>query len=264
MKSSKNTIGLELHPKFVLMVIFAALLLIDLGCSEDKRGLQPEPSPTFIEKGSAGSFELTAVYDRIRSCPECGGIFIAQLKTSQDFSGIIKLQLEADPVLNATLDRAFLDTKSNVAEITIQPGLKAEIKNYEIILNAYHAGLTKSLRFVVEMYPYQQFDTSWVVTKRDEFMPWLEHEHPEFADVLDQEWFAYLTYPQIWVVEHWTFLSDEWELRICFHVMIPPYDWSMMRLRKRGESEPIFAARRESDGTIHEIPVSDYPIMFGY
>ncbi len=95
-------------------------------------------------------------------------------------------------------------------------------------------------------------------------MPWLSQHHPEYAAVLDQKWFAYNTYPQIWVVEHWTFLSEDWELRVCFHVMIPPYDWSMMRLRKRGEVNAEFAARRESDGTIYEIPVSDYPIKFGY
>ena len=48
------------------------------------------------------------------------------------------------------------------------------------------------------------------------------------------------------------------------YVMIPPYDWSMLYLRKRGTLEPIFAAKRETDNTIHEIPVSDYPILFGY
>ena len=46
--------------------------------------------------------------------------------------------------------------------------------------------------------------------------------------------------------------------------MIPPYDWSMLWLRKRGEVEAIFAAKRESDGTVYEIPVGDYPIFYGY
>jgi hypothetical protein len=38
----------------------------------------------------------------------------------------------------------------------------------------------------------------------------------------------------------------------------------MLRLRKRGEIEPIFAAKCEFDDKIYEIPVSDYPIMYGY
>ncbi len=73
-----------------------------------------------------------------------------------------------------------------------------------------------------------------------------------------------LTYPEILVVEHWTFLNPTWEMRMCFHVMIPPYDWSMLTIRSRGEWDFQFAAKRESDGTTYEIPVAEYPVMCGY
>jgi hypothetical protein len=47
--------------------------------------------------------------------------------------------------------------------------------------------------------------------------------------------------------------------------MIPPDDWSMIRLRKRNEVSPFFAAKQDSTGgAFYQIPVNDYPIFQGY
>ena len=76
--------------------------------------------------------------------------------------------------------------------------------------------------------------------------------------------FAYITYPAHLIVEHWTFLYDNWEMRICYHVMIPPYNWSMLWLRPLGELDAVFSAKREWNGTAYEIPICDYPTFYGY
>jgi hypothetical protein len=99
--------------------------------------------------------------------------------------------------------------------------------------------------------------------KMNDFVTWLETEHPELGSFSARNWFVYGTYPQLLIVEHWTFLDEDWEMRVCYHVMIPPYDWSKILLRRRGEWEPLLAVHRETDGTIYEIPVEEYPIM-GY
>ena len=98
----------------------------------------------------------------------------------------------------------------------------------------------------------------------NELIDWLETNHPEFGSFSTANSYAYITYLAHLIVEHWTFLYDEWEMRICFHVMIPPYDWSMIWLRPRGEVDAIFSAKRESDGTVYEIPISDYPTYYNY
>jgi hypothetical protein len=249
--------------KYLLRAIFGLACLFLFACNE-RAGVEPEMGAICLEKVCESDFKFEAVYDRIRSCPECGGVFIAHIIPGSDFSGGVKLLLNAEPELSAELNRDYLNADSRVVEITIRPDSLTEIREYSMVLIAENAAMHRMLQLEVEMFPVEPQDSNWVVRKRDEFMPWIMHEHPEYAEILDQKWFAYNTYPQIWVVEHWTFLSQDWEMRICFHVMIPPYDWSMMRLRKRGEAEAEFAARWESDGTIHEIPVSDYPIMFGY
>jgi hypothetical protein len=43
------------------------------------------------------------------------------------------------------------------------------------------------------------------------------------------------------------FVSEEWELVVWWHVMIPPYDWTRMYLRHRfTEAVPSFAAEISS------------------
>ena len=124
--------------------------------------------------------------------------------------------------------------------------------------------IEKECVFEVEMFNWNSGNLADAVIKRDEFIGWLEVEHPEFGIFSGENPFAYVTYPAHLIVEHWTFLYDQWEMRICYHVMIPPYNWSMLCLRPRGAFDTLFAAKREYDGTTYEIPVSEYPICYGY
>jgi hypothetical protein len=122
----------------------------------------------------------------------------------------------------------------------------------------------QKLLLKVEMFSWTSDSLADAIIKRDELIDWLETEHPEFGVFSGKNSYAYITYPAHLIVEHWTFLYDKWEMRICFHVMIPPYNWSMIGLRPRGEFDFVFAAKREYNGTTYEIPISDYPIFYGY
>ena len=67
------------------------------------------------------------------------------------------------------------------------------------------------------------------------------------------------------IVEHWTFLEANYEMRVCRHVMMAPEDWAKLWLRPRGEWDAVFAAMMDTDGaTPYEIPLEDYPIYYGY
>ena len=48
---------------------------------------------------------------------------------------------------------------------------------------------------------------------------------------IDRQWDIYATYSGILVVMHHTFLDMDWELRLSYHAMIPPYNWSNILLR---------------------------------
>lgn len=82
---------------------------------------------------------------------------------------------------------------------------------------------------------------------RDLFIPWLASEHPELGIDEDTEWISNPLRPHILEVSYYMFLSDEWELVVWWHVMIPPYDWTRMYLRHVGtENAPSFGAEISS------------------
>jgi hypothetical protein len=242
------------------------------GCSRDAV-LQPQstsqlarPVTNSIDDRSLtghGEFRIIAKYDSIDSYPSGGGVFLIRLNPGDDFSGPVRLTIKADPRLHADLSAAVLNPQSPVAEITIMPEQTFPIGLHTITVLADNASFSRKLILIVNIINW------WIADKRNAvqnllpFAEWLEKNHPELGDFLEREWYIYATYPGILVVEHWTFLDAEWEIRVCHHVMIPPYDWSKMLLRKRGEWEPTLAAKRETDGIIHQIPIADYPIM-GY
>jgi hypothetical protein len=266
----------EINPGCCLVITLILLSVILAGCSGEKsiqsddigeNGIQAKSSRIFPDDLG---FAIKPKYSYIRSYPGGGGIFVVTLLTSESFTGNVNLSLSANPSLNASLDRYVLNNSSNIAEIAIQPSQSIEIDTFEIELRAVHTGSPshiaryQTISLEVEVFQWGPAYPTNVMPQMDEFVSWLESEHPELGNFSDRIWFSYMTYPQIWVVEHWTFLDEDWEFRLAYHVMIPPYDWSKILLRRRGEWNPELAAMRESDGTIHEIPIDEYPIMFGY
>ncbi len=266
----------ELKSGRSLIMICLLICFMIPGCSDDnavRKQYQANPLSS-IEPGANDPSELTfsivPKYSYIRSYPGGGGIFIVRLLSTGIFIGDVNLYLKADPSLNASLDRNTLNSRYNIAEITIQPSESVELGTYEIDLYAAygvspsHTGKYVKITLEVEVMQWGPTNPSNVISKMDDFVEWLEAEHPELGNFSNRIWFPYMTYPQIWIVEHWTFLDEDWEFRLAYHVTIPPYDWSKILLRRRGQWNPVLAAERDSDGTIHEIPISEYPIMFGY
>jgi hypothetical protein len=211
-----------------------------------------------------GAFTLEPKYSYIRSYPGGGGIFIVHFTPGSGFAGRVCLTMQADASLRARLDRSVLTLDSRVAEITIAPGMSADTGIRTVDIVATHAGDTQTVSLQVEVMIWDGTPDEFVVPKLAQLVSWVNAEHPEFGGLPNMGSFIYATYPYILIVEHWTFLNDDWEMRMCFHVMIPPYDWSKLWLRRRGEVEATFACMRESDGTTYEIPTSEYPTFYGY
>lgn len=263
-------------PGCCFVMVFVLLGVIMAGCTGEKVTQSDDPGRYLSQAETSRivtddrGFGIKPKYSYIRSYPGGGGIFIIKLVTEDNFTGDVILSMAADPALNARLDKRILNPLSNIAEITVRPTESIEIGTYNIELKAISSaspsniGRWQTILLEVDVLQWGPAYPQDIIPIRDEFVSWLETEHPELGDFSDRIWFSYMTYPQIWVVEHWTFLDREWEFRLCHHVTIPPYDWSKILLRRRGQWDPALAAMRESDGTIHEIPISDYPIMFGY
>lgn len=82
---------------------------------------------------------------------------------------------------------------------------------------------------------------------RDRFIPWLAAEHPELGIDESAVWTPIPVRPHILVVSFYMFLSEEWELVVWWHVMVPPQDWARLYLRHRSmETMPSFWAEISS------------------
>jgi hypothetical protein len=68
---------------------------------------------------------------------------------------------------------------------------------------------------------------------RDLFIPWLAANHPELGITGATQWQGTIVTPHILVVSHYLYFSDEWEMHVLWHVMIPPYDFARIELRRR-------------------------------
>jgi hypothetical protein len=73
---------------------------------------------------------------------------------------------------------------------------------------------------------------------RDRFVAYLETNRPELGITAGTEWTPTITKPQILVVMHYLFFSDDWEMGIIWHVTVPEHAWSRMYLRPRDELKP--------------------------
>ena len=74
------------------------------------------------------------------------------------------------------------------------------------------------------------------------FIAWLSENHPELGITSEVDWVGVNVRPKFMVVMYYLFISDEWEMGMTWHVMIPPYDWSRIYLRRRfTETTPTMA-----------------------
>ena len=253
----------------ILLGLLVLACLMIAGCSSEK-AVQPQNSGVATQKievpdVGTGDFTIEAKYSYIRSYPQGGGIFVLRLVPGVDLTGDVALSLSADRAIGAALDKSVVNADNAVFEITVHPKKTAVVAYYTVELTASNATGSQTIYLDVELINWDGTGISSIAQDRmAAFIDWLEIEHPELGDFSDRTWFSYMTYPGILIVEHYTFLDADWEFRMCHHVMIPPYDWAQMMIRPRGQWDPTLAAYMETDGTIYEIPVEDYPTLYGY
>jgi hypothetical protein len=91
----------------------------------------------------------------------------------------------------------------------------------------------------------------------DRFVSWLAMNHPELGITDDTAWDGTMVSPQWLVVSHYLFFSEEWELHIEWHIMMPPSDWAKIDLRHRfDELEPSYAFEISSvNATSEPVPM---------
>jgi hypothetical protein len=94
---------------------------------------------------------------------------------------------------------------------------------------------------------------------RDRFIPYLRDNYPEFGITGETGWTPTIVKPHILVVSHYLFFSEEWEMGVMWHIMIPPHDWAKIYLRHRyTHMQPQYAF--EISSLSAKPPEEPYPI----
>jgi len=98
-------------------------------------------------------------------------------------------------------------------------------------------GVEQTAEVSLNVLPGEDTVEDYATEMRDLFIPWLEQQHPEFGITADTEWAPTIVKPHILVVTHYLFFSEEWEMSVMWHIMIPPYNWARIYLRPRYTSD---------------------------
>jgi len=190
----------------------------------------PEPSTFGLEIHPATVFEII---------PGQHSVLLVQVvnETAGDGQGqAIALTAEA-PGATATVQPASL-TPGQVAEVTVIPGDGAANQELTVTVSGSRSGkqATASKTLNVSEGNLQDFEDAILPTAeemRDLFIPWLESDQPALGITSQTEWTGEVVSPYILEVSHYLFFSNEWEMHVYWHVMIPPYDWARIDLRHR-------------------------------
>jgi hypothetical protein len=191
--------------------------------------------------------------------------FLVQVFDRYIDDGEITFAATGDGVTIDTVPTAVPDV-DEVAElwVTIDPigGTDEEIATVELTVT--HGGAdpvewVESRSIVVA--PYTN-DRAEIAEQYFEFwVGWLAAEHPELGIDETTEWEP-MYVSALWIVSKYAYWSDEWEMVVAWHEMVPPDDYTEVYLRRR-DSELAYSLsfRQESfseNSTPHQVnPTED-------
>jgi len=215
-----------------------------------------------------GQYVLESDPDSLVSYGGGGGIFILSMIPDGNFEGQVALSLVAEPALNARLSTESLTRYRTIAEVDIRPDTLIAPAIYWIEVIAMHASATDTYKLGVSTlvdgaYWFELINVSGgMVSSRDDFILLLQSERPELGIATGLTWFAYAEKlggwdGSLWAGSStWVSVNPKWEMRVRRIVIPRSPTWFL--LRRRGEKEAIFAAKKEAEGQMYEIPVREY------
>lgn len=129
-----------------------------------------------------------------------------------------------------------------VAEVTVIPSEATIDSTVNVTIRTEREGLVRTKSVALGVFDEEDTLGEEAAIMLDKFISWLEAKHPELGISAQTEWTGTIVTPRWLVVSHYLFFSDEWELHIEWHIMIAPYDWARIDLRRRfSESAPSSA-----------------------
>jgi hypothetical protein len=225
-----TTFAMTVFPTEVADAIYDQQIVV-LVAVEDY-GFQPGPGPVHVTATAQGA-EITIEPEDIVPGQVCEVTLIPR---------------ERKPV---SIDRLLL------------PGLSErgypEGEELVVEVRAEREGFEQAQDVCINILPGEDLTMEDAVVVRDRFIPYLAENYPAFGITAETVWSPTIVKPHILVVTHYLFFSEEWEMGVMWHVMMPPYDWAKIYLRHRyTHMQPQYAFEISSISA--DPPEEPYPI----
>jgi hypothetical protein len=134
-----------------------------------------------------------------------------------------------------------------VAEVTIIPNATTTEKSLTVTFRATRGTETWTTKRSLPVVPGTDGRRQAAAEHLALFIPWLVAKHPELGISGGTRWQPTISGARLLIVDHYRYVSSEWEVGLSWHVMIPPYDWTEIYLRRRwSEDAPSLAFRIDS------------------
>ncbi len=154
--------------------------------------------------------------------------------------------------------------QGQVAEVTVVAEPTAEERPLEIVVTGRRGDLEATAVRSTTVRPWESSEDEYARTLLGLFTSWLAENEPELGIGPDTGFTGSFVCPVL-VVTHYLFLSEDWEVGLSWHVMVPPDDWAEIYLRPRDQAIPTLAFRLQSqdaalnDGVVDISPVTPPP-----
>jgi len=253
--------------KAKILITFALLAMLLTSTVACGRGGKEEPTPTGtpISTPTPTPFSMQVIPDQIKPVvPGQRCVFLVVVVDEAEDSG------KGEPVnISATASSATVAIEPQVAppglvaEVTVIPDEGTLDKTLPVTIRSERHGLQQTETVDIVMWDgplpegILEGALAGAAKKRDLFIPWLAANYPDLGITAETEWVG--TYAKVLmpVANYYLFFSEEWEMGLVFHVMIPPDDWILIYLRHRlTEISPSYAFAISSEAAQEE----PYPI----
>lgn len=193
------------------------------------------------EKELSTPFQLTVIPQELK------GFSI----TGQEIHYLVTVSEEAktDPVtISATSEDAEIKVvqqnivEGKVAEVIAVPKPASVGKSVKVKIEGKRGSIANSQTMTFDVLEGEDDRKDRAKELLDPFITYLAETHPEYKITKDTLWTGTMVSPQWLVVAHYLFFSDEWEIHLEWHIMIPPSDWARIDLRHRADQTKPSAA----------------------
>jgi hypothetical protein len=148
-----------------------------------------------------------------------------------------------------------------VGEVWVVPDAATEETAISTDITAARGAATHTERRTTKVMPFENGRAEEVQPYFAMWVDWLAANHPEFGITRSTEWDSSFTLALL-IVSHYAFFSDAWEMKISWHVMIAPDDFTEVYLRHRGtDSAWTHAFRMDSFSgrtAVYEVTPDDF------